>query len=63
MRKTVELCRYFFFSFENAKNLGRLDDSKRRKKGDGLISLQYFGLFEHLIYSLTQDLERLLTVC
>ena len=33
------------------------------KKGDGLISLQYFGLFEHLICSLTQDLERLLTVC
>ena len=33
------------------------------KKGDGLISLQYFGLFEHLICSLTHDLERLLTVC
>jgi len=27
----VQLRRYFFF-FENAKNLGRSDDGKRRKK-------------------------------
>ena len=26
----------FFVFFENAKNLGRLEDAKRRKKGDGL---------------------------
>ena len=31
----VQLCRYFFF-FENAKNLGRLDDTKWEKKEDGL---------------------------
>ena len=30
--------RYFFlFFFVNAKNLGRSDDAKRRKKEDGLI--------------------------
>ena len=26
--------------FENAKNLGRSDDTKRKKKGDGLISFK-----------------------
>ena len=34
--KMVQLRRYYFF-FENAKNLGRSDDAKRRKKKeDGL---------------------------
>ena len=27
---------FFFFFLENAKNLGRSDDAKRRKKEDGL---------------------------
>ena len=31
----VQLRRYLFF-FENAKNLGRSDDTKRRKEDDGL---------------------------
>ena len=35
----VSLRRYFFF-FEDAKNLGRLDDTKRRKKEDGLMTLE-----------------------
>ena len=30
----------FFFFFENAKNSGRSDDTKRRKKGDGLNEIQ-----------------------
>ena len=29
-----------FFFFEDAKNLGRLDDTKRRKKEDGLMTLE-----------------------
>ena len=32
----VLLRHYCFFSLENAKNLGRSDDAKRRKKEDGL---------------------------
>ena len=37
--KMVLKHRYPFFFFENAKNLGRSDNAKRRKKGkgDGLI--------------------------
>ena len=36
--KMVQLRGYFFFlfCFENAKNLGRSDDAKLRKKEDGL---------------------------
>ena len=30
--------RHYFFFFENAKNLGRSDDGKRRKKEDGLMA-------------------------
>ena len=31
---------FFSFFFQNAKNLGRSDDAKRRKKEDGLIKQQ-----------------------
>ena len=41
----IELSRYFSFSFffEIAKNLGRSDGAKRRKKGDGLIMSGVFS--------------------
>ena len=40
----IELRRYFsFFFFEIAKNCGRSDDAKRRKKGDGLIMSGLFS--------------------
>ena len=36
-------CNYVVtFFFENAKNLGRSDDGKRRKKEDGLIASDAF---------------------
>ena len=51
------------FFFGRCQKFGSVGRQQMEKKGDGLISLQYLGLFEHLICSLTQDLERLLTVC
>ena len=51
-----------FFSFENAKNLGQSDDSKRRKKRGWSYKLAVFWPVWALDI-LTQDLERLLTVC
>jgi len=52
----------FFFLLKMPKIWVCQTTANGEKKGDGLIRLQYFGLFEHLICSLTQDLERLLTV-
>ena len=34
----------FFFFFQNAKNLGRSDDARQRKKEDGLIKQQQIPL-------------------
>ena len=35
----------FLYFYENAKNLGRSDDGKRRKKKDGLIARKDVGVF------------------
>ena len=38
-----------FFFFENAKNLGRSDDGKRRKKEDGLSKVVQWNIINNLV--------------